>query len=47
MAVDSACEKVACMALAVQTVPAEPPGGGAGGWLYVRGGPCEIVRRLP
>ena len=35
MALDSACEKVACMALAVQTVPAAPPGGGAGGWLYV------------
>ena len=28
MAVESACEKVACMALAVQTVPAAPAGGG-------------------
>jgi hypothetical protein len=27
MTVESACEKVACMALAVQTVPAAPPGG--------------------
>ncbi len=47
MAGNLACEKVACMALAVQTVPAAPPGGGAGGWLCVRGGPQAMAHRLP
>jgi len=46
MALDSACEKVACMALAVQTVPALPPGGvpAAG---FMSGEPQAMARRLP
>ncbi len=35
MALDSACEKVARMASAVQEVPAVTARRGAGGWLYV------------
>ena len=46
MALDSACEKVACMASAIQTVRAVPSGGvpAAG---FISGGPQAMVRRLP
>ena len=46
MALDSACEKVARMASAVQEVPAVLPGGvpAAG---FMTGGPQAMVRRLP
>jgi hypothetical protein len=45
MAVGKACEKVACMAVAVQTVPAAPAAGGRRE-LCVRGGPDAMARRL-
>src|SRR6476469_2217210 len=46
MALDWACEKVACMALAVQTVPAAPLGGvpAAG---FMSGKPQSMAHRLP